>query len=90
MRKGTPIQDYHVKHKLDAGITISGRVYGLISTYEELETMNFTNHNLFEWDNLSIRMQATLIAYHRLNQLVTLNQSDAKAIEQEKQSKKRR
>jgi len=89
-RQGIPIVEYPIKHKLETGITLDNVTYGLVSEYEELETMRFTNHSLPEWESLSSQTQAKLVAFHRIEKLVKLNQSDAQQIDAERKAKKRK
>jgi len=89
-RGGIPIVEYPIKHKLETGISLDGMNYGLVSEYEELETMRFTNHSLPEWQSLSSQIQAKLIAFHRIEKLVKLNQSDAQQIDAERKAKKKK
>ena len=68
---------------------MAGMSFGLISDYEEFETMRFTNHSVPEWLSLSTQVQAKLIAFQRIERIIELNKSDAQQIEMDRKAKKK-
>lgn len=75
-RHGTPLRQYLLAKKVDAGIAIES-VLDFVPEYEQREAAVYCQFNWTDWSELDSRERAACIAHYRIHLAIEAHVSDA-------------
>jgi len=87
-RNGEPIEQHHVKHVVNSGISYGRLLSILVPVYEEQEALRYANYNPSQWQELHWSEKAFHVAHYRFARLIKLHGNDAVSEKMEQDSKK--
>ena len=87
-RNGEPIENHHVKHVVNSGISYGRLLSILIPVYEEQEALRYANYNPTQWNDLPWPEKAFHVAHYRFSRLISLHGNDAVSEKMDQEMKK--
>ena len=89
-RHGTPIAAFGTRHSVQTGISMGVQIPGMVPLFEELDAQAARGLTSAQWQALSWRERALIIAHARAKRDIALHQSDAVSESLEKSQGKSR